>query len=212
MTSQQPPYSDRSYRSPAALAGGVLLLAVVLWIGGEAILRGEGRAPLTAGAFMLCLVPLISAFTLRPAVFAGADRARIRNPFRTITVPWGAVVSIRSVYSNELVVEDGRKFQLWAIPVSLRARRSAQRHNERRAAGRPRRGFVAGGLFGMGGGIADDDDGPRRPPGDEAIGTLRELAERNEGKGGEPTVRWAYEIIAPAALGALATATLLLTG
>ncbi|MBW1596819.1 PH domain-containing protein [Streptomyces sp. JJ38] len=213
MTSEQQPYADRSYRSPAALVGGTLLLGVVLWVGGDAMLRGEGRAPLTAAAFLLFLVPLVVAFTLRPAVFAGADAVRIRNPFRTITVPWGAVVSIRSVFSNELVVEDSRKFQLWAIPVSLRARRVAQRRNERRAAGKSGRGYVAGGLFGLGGGtVSDDDSSPSKATGDEAVATLRELAELNEGKKGEPTVRWAYEILVPAVVGALAAAVLVVTG
>ncbi|MEE1927891.1 PH domain-containing protein [Streptomyces sp. TRM 70351] len=211
MSSQQPPaYADRSYRSSAALAGGVLLLAVALWIGGDAVLRGEGRTPLTAGAFLLAAVPLIVAFTLRPAVFAGAERLRVRNPFRTVAVPWGAVGSIRSGYSNELVTEDGRKVQLWAIPVSLRGRRSAQRRNARLSAGGQGRGGFSG-VFGMGG-VSGADEGPRQAEGDEAVATLRDLAERQSRHTGEVTVRWAYEILVPAVLGGLTLLAVLVTG
>ncbi|WP_169790928.1 PH domain-containing protein, partial [Streptomyces pathocidini] len=120
----EPAYAERAYRSPSALAGGVLLLVLGLWMVGDAAVRGTGRTPWVAVAAMLFLAPLVVAYTLRPAVFAGPRRLRVRNPFRTVTLPWGCVEGVRAAYSSE-VFAGGRKYQLWAIPVSLRARKAA---------------------------------------------------------------------------------------
>ncbi|MET7479708.1 PH domain-containing protein [Streptomyces sp. NPDC005648] len=185
---------DRVYRSPAGIAGGALLLAITAWLGLDAIFSGHGRTPWLALATMILVVPLIIAFTIRPAVYADEERLRVRNPFRVIVVPWSEAVSLRSSYSNELVVKSGTKYQLWALPVSLRGRKRAARREARMAAdraaeasGRPRRGGGLGG-FGMGGGLggglsrgAADQDGPVRPESDRAMDELRELLEARGG-------------------------------
>lgn len=214
---QPPKYADRCYRSAAAIAAGVVLLAIVAWLGIDAIVRGTGRVPWTAVAGMVFAVPLITAFTLRPAVFAGDERLRIRNPFRKISITWPAVETLRSGYSTE-VVADGRKFQLWSIPVSMRSRKTAQRHNERVRAGRP----PTRGVFGIGprGPVTDADMSERRAESDKAIDELRTLARRHggddahgtTGQTGTVTVRWAYEILAPALVGAVALVVLWTTG
>lgn len=205
MTSEPPPeYADRCYRSGAALAGGALLLGLAAWLGGDAMIRGEGRTPLTAAAALLFAVPLIVAFTLRPAVFAGQQGLRIRNPFRTITLPWGSIETVRAGYSNE-VLADGAKYQLWAIPVSLRERKKANRHNERIATGKPPRGVL--GLSRV-----EDTTTERRAPSDETVGELREMAERHAASDGTSSVRWAYEVLAPAIVGAVALLVLVATG
>ncbi|GAA2360552.1 PH domain-containing protein [Streptomyces carpaticus] len=211
MTSEPPKYADRVYRSGSALAAGVLLIGLAAWLGGDAMLRGEGRTPVTAAAALLLAVPLVTAFTFRPAVFAGDERLRVRNPFRTIVAPWATVESVKAAYSCE-VRAGGATYQLWAIPVSLRARGKATRHNERLAAGESPRG-----VFGLGGRdrIGQDVDRPRTAPSDAAVGELRELAERHAdapGAQGEVSVRWSYEIIAPAAVGAVALLVLWITG
>ncbi|MEV6616147.1 PH domain-containing protein [Streptomyces sp. NPDC051051] len=219
---------DRVYRSPAGLAGGVLLLGLVGWLGVDAIVAGQGRTPWLALAMLILLVPLVTAFTLRPAVYAGDDRLRVRNPFRVVVLPWGQVASLRSAYSNEVVAESGQKFQLWSIPVSLRARKRAARQQDRLAAdraaeheGRPRRrrgGF--GGPAGFGGGLSphagpDVPEGPARAESDKAMDELRnlwEVRQKEESAQGEVTVRWAWEIMGPAAAGALLLAILLAVG
>ncbi|MBX7547409.1 PH domain-containing protein [Streptomyces sp. NPDC004232] len=223
----QPPASlavkDRAYRSPMALVGGVLLLAVILWLGCDALFQGHGRAPWLALAGMILVVPLVIAFTLRPAVYASEDRLRIRNPFRVISLPWGEIASLRSGYSNEVVVKAGGKYQLWALPVSLRARKKAEMRTSRAAADtargdRPARRNLGGlggfGGFGaVGGGAAPA--GATRAESDQAMGELRELLERRgeaESAQGEITVRWAYEVAAPAVAGAILLAILLATG
>ncbi|MFJ7201911.1 PH domain-containing protein [Streptomyces sp. NPDC098789] len=201
MTSPVPPaadepvYDDRVYRSPMAMVTGVLMLALVAWLCGDALVRGAGSAPWIAGAVLLCAVPLIVAFTLRPAVFANDNRMRVRNPFRTIELPWAAVDAVRAGFSAEALAE-GDKYQLWSIPVSLRERKKANRR--------------AGRAQGAGAGAKD-----AVPAGaDKAVHELTELAERGAsraGAQGSVRVRWSYEIIAPAAIGAVALIVLLAT-
>lgn len=213
-----PAAKDRIYRSPMALLGGVLLLAIVGWLGVDALIKGHGRTPWLALAGLILVVPLVTAFTLRPAVFAGDDRLRVRNPFRVITLPWGQIASLRSGYSNEVVTKSGTKYQLWAIPVSLRARKKATRRQTRaeaqaRAGGRP--GGTGGGL---GAGVLRGSavpDGPARAETDKMMDELRGLLEdreQAETAQGEVTVRWAYEIAAPAVAGAILLAILSFTG
>ncbi|MER6077449.1 PH domain-containing protein [Streptomyces sp. NPDC001833] len=228
-----PLVKDRIYRSPQALIGGVLLLVIVGWLGIDALFRGHGRTPWLALAALILLVPLIVAFTLRPAVFAGEDRLRVRNPFRVVTLPWGEIASLRSGYSNEVVVKSGAKYQLWAIPVSLRGRKKAARRQAKSAAdarrgrtgggtgfggvGRGLGGFDGFGGFGGAGGRGESDHeaGPTRAETDKVMDDLREMLESRgpaESAQGEITVRWAYEVAAPVVAGAVLLGILLAMG
>ncbi|MER5754858.1 PH domain-containing protein [Streptomyces sp. NPDC002088] len=213
---------DRIYRSAQGLVGGVLLLALGGWLGIDALFSGHGSTPWLALAAMILFVPLVVAFTLRPAVFANNDRLRVRNPFRVVVVPWGEVASLRSAYSNEVVTKSGTKYQLWAVPVSLRARKRAVRQQTRAESGGRRGGLfggggVAGGLGGMdltggaGSGPAADV-GPVRAETDKIMDELREMLKAREkatASQGEVTVRWAYEVMGPMVVGAVLLAVLL---
>ncbi|MEV0472979.1 PH domain-containing protein [Streptomyces prunicolor] len=210
---------DRTHRSPAGIVVGVLLLAIVGWLGIDALVTGHGRTPWLALAGMILVVPLIVAFTLRPAVYANPDRLRIRNPFRIVVLPWGEIAALRSGYSNEVLTTAGAKFQLWAIPVSLRARKKAARREARATAetgnaGGGRSGaFGRSAGFGLGGGAVQG--GSTRAESDQVMADLRELLEdqgQAESAQGEITVRWAYEVIAPVVAGAVLLAILLATG
>ncbi|TGN81334.1 PH domain-containing protein [Streptomyces bauhiniae] len=216
-----PAARDRIYRSPMGLVGGVLVLALVVWLGCDALFRGHGRVPWLALAVMILVVPLVTAFTLRPAVFANQERLRVRNPFRVIVLPWGELAAFRSGYSNEALATSGTKFQLWAIPVSLRARKRAANKRAKAAAQAARGssgGPFAGPRFGVFGGDASVPDvpaGPARAETDKIMDDLRDLHERHgeaEHAQGEITTRWAYEILIPALAGAVLLAVLLITG
>ncbi|MFJ6010765.1 PH domain-containing protein [Streptomyces sp. NPDC092952] len=221
MTSPTPPaepvYADRTFRSPAGMAGGVLLLLLICWIGGDALIRGHGRVPWLALAGILTSVPLVTAFTLRPVVSANDERIRIRNPFRTITMPWTAVADLRAGYSSELFTEDGAKYQLWAVPVSMRQRKKAARRQSRRSLDDPydRTSVTAD--------VRDTKN--RTAAADQTMADLRELAERakagagsaakaaGEGPAESPvSVRWAFEVIVPAVVGAVLLVVLFATG
>ncbi|MFB8037345.1 PH domain-containing protein [Streptomyces sp. NPDC056004] len=215
MTSPTPPaepvYADRTFRSPAGIVGGVLLLLLICWIGGDALIRGDGRVPWLALAGMLTAVPLVVAFTLRPVVLANEQRIRIRNPFRTIGMPWTEVADLRAGYSCELFTEDGAKYQLWAVPVSLRQRKKAARQQSRRSLDDPYdRTSVHADVR---------DTKARMASADQTMVDLRELAERARAGAAagsaEPSsvsVRWAYEVIAPAVVGAVLLVVLFATG
>lgn len=191
--SSSPPaqdHADRSYRSPAALAGGVLLLALIAWMGIDALVNGTPRTRLLAAAGLLFAVPLVVAFTLRPVVRANADRMTVRNPFRTIVLPWGAVDDLRASFSSEVWAGE-KKYQMWSIPVSLRQRKRANRAASK-AAGAAARG--------------DRPAEVQRATADRSLDELRELREGNatrESAQGPVAARWSYEILAPLAVGAI---------
>ncbi|MEU4730370.1 MULTISPECIES: PH domain-containing protein [unclassified Streptomyces] len=207
MSSQQQPtdepvYDDRVYRSSMGVVSGVLLLALTAWLCGDAVLRGSGGTPWIALSTALLAVPLIVAFTIRPAVFANDDRMRVRNPFRIIELPWAAVDAVRAGYSAEVLAE-GSKYQLWSVPVSLRERKKAnrQRLKANRSQSVPGERRVA-------------PPEPQRASADRIVDQLQELAERGAsraGAQGSVRVSWSYEIIAPALIGALLLIVLLST-
>ncbi|MFD3657452.1 PH domain-containing protein [Streptomyces sp. 24-1644] len=205
----EPVYADRTFRSVAGLVCGVLLIALTAWIGGDALFRGEGRTPWTALAGMLAVIPLIAAFTVRPAVYANEERIRIRNPFRTIVLPWSDVADVRAGYSAELSTHAGVTYQLWAVPVSLRERKRAARKASRQSQDDP---------YGRSSVHADvRDTASRIAAADQTVVDLRELAEGAAHRKDRPTtvtasVRWAYEIIAPAAAGTVLLVVLLSIG
>ncbi|MFI2372914.1 PH domain-containing protein [Streptomyces sp. NPDC018833] len=208
MTSPQQPadssYADRVFRSPAGMAGGGLLLALIAWMVVDALVRGEGRTPWLALAAALLVVPLIVAFSMRPAVFVNEERLRIRNPFRTITLPWGAVADVRAGYSSELFTIEGTKYQMWAIPVSLRQRKRAARRQMHSATDDPH------GATSVTADVTDTQT--RMAPADQTIADLRDMAEHlapRSSAQGEPQVRWAYEVFAPMAAGVVLLALVL---
>lgn len=183
------------------------MLLLALFFGGDAVINGHGRTPWIALAALILVIPLIVAFTIRPAVQADGVRLRIRNPFRVITLPWGAVADVRAGYSSEVFAQDGAKYQLWAIPVSLRQRKRAARRAATASQDDPHGRTKA---------TADVTDRKSRvAPSDQRVADLRELAERLGGRPeaqGEPQVRWSYEIIAPAVVGLILVVILSATG
>src|SRR5690606_8598047 len=117
--------------------------AVAVFLVGDAVLHGKGRVPWLALAVLLMAAPVVIAFTLRPVVLAGEERMLVRNPFRTITLPWAAVDTVRSRYSTEVVAR-GVTYQIWAIPVSLRRRNRTARARAWASTGSLGRGAAAG--------------------------------------------------------------------
>ncbi|MFJ6478726.1 MULTISPECIES: PH domain-containing protein [unclassified Streptomyces] len=216
MSSQQPTdepvYADRVYRSSMGVVSGVLLLALIAWLCGDAVLRGSGSTPWIGLAVALTAVPLVVAFTIRPAVFANEDRLRVRNPFRIIELPWAAVDAVRAGYSAEVLAE-GSKYQLWSVPVSLRERKKAHRQQMRRNA-IDRRDPGSSGQPAARARTSAADSEPMRANADRIVDELQGLAELNAarpGAQGSVRVRWSYEIIAPALVGVLLLIVLIAT-
>jgi hypothetical protein len=219
-----PAYHDKVYRSGAGVAGGVVLLVLLLWLCIDAMATGAGRAPAVAASVIVFGVPLIAAFTVWPQVRSGADRMLVRNPFRTIHAPWPTVESLTAALSVELVA-GGRKFIVWAIPVSLRQRKRANRRAMIAAGDRGTLSSRGGGGFGGFGGYGRRgemlDEGPAMATADKAVAELNERAEQARqalaDRGGasapaELRVTWTWPIIVPIVLGVIATIVLIATG
>lgn len=126
-----------TYRSRPAVFTGAVLLAVGVWLMVDSAVRDGGATTLAVVGVVVAVCAVVVALTLRAAVFAGPDRLRIRNPFRTIDIPWGAVREVRAEYSLEVRTSGDRKFHIWAVPVSLRERKRAMRVNARSQAEDP---------------------------------------------------------------------------
>lgn len=214
----RPASTDRAFRSPAGVATGMVSLPVVLSLGVGAILGTAGGTPWKALAGLLLAVPLLYAFTLRPAVFADDHRLRVRNPLRTVTLPWAAVSGLRAGHSNEVFDQSGTTYQLWAIPVSTRGVRQAGYEQMRMID----TSLVPGGRALNRRGVFDGGHPDRptaeterlRPRSDRVVDVLRALQEAGavtkEGQG-SPRVRWAYEVIVPAAAGLVLLTALMTT-
>ncbi|MFJ6214505.1 PH domain-containing protein [Streptomyces sp. NPDC092296] len=209
-------YAERVFRSTPGVVAGVLLLAIAAWLIIDAMVYGAGRIPWVALAVALLIGPGIVAYTLRPVVRADEDRLTVRNPLRTIVAPWGAVEGLRSGYSVELLA-GGKKYQVWAVPVSLRQRKRASRAAGRAAADDPfaGRGGRTPTRAGLGRPTVPGAPDPTRAWSDQVVDTLQEIAERNAtrpGAAGPVGTAWCWWIIAPALVGLAALIALLATG
>ncbi|QMU72613.1 PH domain-containing protein [Streptacidiphilus sp. P02-A3a] len=222
--SAAPGFADQVFRSvPSVVAGSVLLL-LVGWLCVDAMVVGRGRAPLEGAAALLLLAPLLGAFTVWPCVRANAERLVVRNPFRTITVPWVQVESLQAALSVELR-SGGQKYQIWALPVSLRQRKRGNRRAMRELADQgstgSRRGrFGAGADYPPPGGAglrtrgavvpAPGSGNPNRAWADNVVDQLNELREQAGAPvAGAAAVRWSWWVVAPAVVGAIGLVILL---
>ncbi|MEV8099770.1 PH domain-containing protein [Kitasatospora sp. NPDC085879] len=200
---EEPEYADRVYRSGPGIISGVLLLAVAAWLIGDAVISGTGRTPWVALAAAPVFVFPVIAYTLRPAVYANERRMLVRNPLRSVHAPWSEVEGLRSGYSVELFAA-GHKYQVWAVPVSIRQRKAANRRAMRVAKdGAPSAPLRAG------------ENDPTRAWSDQVVANLLEMAERYAGKPeakGEVAVRWCWWVIVPTVLGLIALVTLIAAG
>ncbi|MDI2130969.1 PH domain-containing protein [Yinghuangia seranimata] len=178
------------YRSKPAVFTGVILLAVGGWLALDGALRGTTRSAVTVLGVVLVLGSVVVALTLRAAVFAGPERLVIRNPFRTIEIPWNRVEDVRAEYSVEVRTGPDTKFHIWSIPVSLRERKRAMRVNARNTAEDP---FNRLGHQHV----------PQAAMADHAVADLRGMAEQfGKDSTGDVVVRWFVPLFVVMAVGA----------
>ncbi len=220
------PFADRVYRSTMGAVAGALLILLILWLFVDTVLHGHGRDVWLALSGTVCFVPLLGAYTVWPCVRSNSQRLVVRNPLRTITVPWAALETVRSTLSVEMEAE-GRKYQVWAIPVSLRQRKRGNRQAMKATTGETG-GF---GMLGRGRAVRDPylTGGPGRAAKEQPAVPTRALADAAvdeilkqrdtqltaQGKdalSGPVQVVWTWWIIAPIVVGAVALAALLIAG
>ncbi|MFE4975244.1 PH domain-containing protein [Kitasatospora sp. NPDC056651] len=215
----EPEYADRVYRSVPGVISGVLLLVVAAWLIGDAVVSGTGKTPYVSLAAVPVFAFPVIAYTLRPAVTAGRDRLVVRNPWRTVVAPWASVDGLRAGYSVELFA-GGKKYQVWAVPVSLRQRKRATRTQSSGAtrtqspgaAGHASRTGLGMGLAKRTNPVVQGSPDPTRAWSDQVTAVLQEMAERNAGRpaaAGPVAVRWCWWVIAPTVLGLVALITVI---
>jgi hypothetical protein len=208
----EPKYADRVYRSVPGVISGVLLLAVAAWLIIDAIVSGTGRTPWIALAAAPVFVFPVIGYTLRPLVSFNEDRLLVRNPMRTVEAPWASVEGLKSGYSVELFA-GGRRYQVWAVPVSLRQRKQANTRAAKIARGGTEASRTPGVLPTTRTLRAGDSD-PTRAWSDQVVDALQEAAERNAGRpgaAGTVSVTSCWWVIAPTLVGLVALITLIAT-
>ncbi|WP_030241616.1 PH domain-containing protein [Streptomyces sp. NRRL S-350] len=207
----EPEYADRVYRSVPGVISGVLLLAVAAWLIGDAAVTGTGKTPYVSLAAVPVFAFPVIAYTLRPEVRAGRGRLVVRNPWRTIVAPWASVEGLRAGYSVELFA-GGRKYQVWAVPVSLRQRKRAARAQGRGSAEHASRTGLGPGLAARTNPVVQGSSDPTRAWSDQVTDVLQGMAERNAARpdaAGPVVVRWCWWVIAPTLVGLIALITVI---
>jgi hypothetical protein len=127
--SSRPAEKPTAYRGAAALIGGVLVM-LFCGIGAIDLLVESGTRDLIGASILLLVAVLATLYGVYPVAFAWQDRLVVRNPFRTIVLPWSAVTDL-SARLSFIAHTENRRFTIWAIPVSLRDRRKAERQRLR---------------------------------------------------------------------------------
>jgi hypothetical protein len=114
-----------AYRGPGAVFGGGVVLLFCLG-GGVDLLVEEGTVDMAGAAVMFLVAALAFAYGVYPAAFSGPDALVVRNPLRTITMPWGIVTKL-SAQLSFIAFTTTQRYTVWAVPVSIRDRRKAER-------------------------------------------------------------------------------------
>lgn len=208
------------YRGSGALLGGAIVF--LFCVGGALdLIIEEGTADLPGASIMLLVASLAFAYGVFPAAFSHSDALVVRNPLRTIRMPWSIVTKLTAQLSF-IAFTPSQRYTVWAIPVSLRDRRKAERARLRELArqsrgrgdqDRQRFGGLGGGFGGGFGGSRPSTPGQeidRMSYADQAImemGARREAWCHANGVDPEveststepPTVSWNPVTIAPIA-------------
>ena len=146
--SRPPNEKPTVYRGALALIGGALVVLLCA-IGSIDLIAVSGTKDLTGAAILALIAVIAWLYGVYPAAFSWSDRLVVRNPFRTIDLPWDVVTDL-SARLSFMAHTESKRFTVWAIPVSLRERRRAERHKMRESsqAQRAARRGLSGDLFG----------------------------------------------------------------
>lgn len=177
-SSTSPGEKPTVYRGVGAILGGGLAVLFCLY-GAIDLMVEAGAADLIGEAILILVVVLAFFFGVYPAAFSDQDGLLVRNPFRTIRLPWSSVTELSANLSFVAHTEGGR-YTVFAIPVSLRDRRKADKQRLRTLA-QAQREARRGGVGGRG---AEPFGGFRAPRQDDHIERLafadQAITEMNE--------------------------------
>ena len=155
----QPTEKPTVYRGPGAVIGGAIVLLFCLG-GAVDLLVEEGTVDLVGVSVLLLVAAFGFAYGVYPAAFSGTESLVVRNPLRTITLPWGTVTKLTAQLSF-IAYTATQKFTVWAVPVSLRDRRKVERARLKDRAKQHREEQRGQSRFGVGAGLGGGPRGSR---------------------------------------------------
>jgi hypothetical protein len=121
----------RIYRLSPPLVIWWIWVAVIVFSLGDLVFQGNGSVSLTFVFGLLTVTGLVFACTFWSKVIASDDGITVLNPFRTFSIPWGAVRGIFLADSVEVLCarSGGKKDKTiysWALSSPRRARARQQ--------------------------------------------------------------------------------------
>lgn len=119
------------FRSPAAVAFGVLWAAFAVINLADLALRGRDLSAAAIAALLLFATAVVYATCLRPRIVADDYGITVHNPLRDVRAPWSAVDRVDAADAVRLHV-DGRRFRCWTPRTSHRERTRARLRDQMR--------------------------------------------------------------------------------
>ncbi|WP_214111325.1 PH domain-containing protein [Acrocarpospora catenulata] len=125
------------YRSRLAWVLGWVWLAFAAVNIADLVIRGTMPVALVVGAVLGVITYLVFMMSLRPATITEEGGVRIRNPFRTVFVPWNKVDEVQ--VSSAITIQAGDlEVRCWTPQPTARERAKASRRGTS-TGGRPSR-------------------------------------------------------------------------
>lgn len=113
-------------------------LAISCWVltaalGTSIALSSESRGAVAALILVAWLAYAIHMLLWAPSMRVGGEGVQVRNPFRSVDVPWEALIHVSTKLSLTLHTP-GRRWPVWCAPQAgaLLARRAARRQRDDR--------------------------------------------------------------------------------
>lgn len=115
MTSSTGPRRTTVFRARSSI--WVLAIAgIVVGVGLIASVVASGPGALATSAPLLAVGALAWWLFWYPSVVIGPDAVELRNPMRTVEVPWAALIHVDTKYALQLVTPGG-SYTAWAAPA-----------------------------------------------------------------------------------------------
>lgn len=113
----------RTYRPTSSIIWGLLIVAVGTGLAVSQFLASDRADAGVGPALGLAFVGAGVAVFLLPSIRIGADAVEVHNVLQVVTVPFARLESVESLWTLELVGDDGRKVGVMASPARSRRER-----------------------------------------------------------------------------------------
>ncbi|TPW75821.1 PH domain-containing protein [Schumannella soli] len=105
-------------RSPSSIWLVAVVVAVGIFLLGDAIVRGQWIVALRALPWIALVAWLFFAVLVRPSVVVTRERLEIVNVWRRFELPWAAIDHLESRYQLRAHLVDGRLVRSWGAPAA----------------------------------------------------------------------------------------------